>query len=99
MRFRWLVVLLAGLAPISAAAVLLPPSVLVSGQSDRGAAWYIALNQASRSTLNAGSTAHVSVYPENTNLGRIYPSQHEQILATHIGEMYREKPLGIPSVQ
>jgi hypothetical protein len=64
--------ILSGLAFIgSVSAAQLPRSMLILGQSDPGTPWYIALNQALRSTLNANPASRVTVYSEDLDLANL----------------------------
>src|ERR1700694_3990139 len=84
------------LAPaVSPAAEPLARSVLILDQSDPNAPWSIAVRDALRSTLNAGSSTPIAVFSEILDLGHFNGPQYEELLRPYPREKSRGKPIGV----
>jgi signal transduction histidine kinase len=87
---------IAGLGPAAwAENEPLPPSVLILDQSLAASRWYRDFHAALRSTLNAGSERHFSVYTEHLDLNRFTGTQHHEVLPTYLQNKYRDRPIGV----
>ena len=73
----------------------LPPSVLILDQSNADSPWYADFSADFRSTLNAGSERHFSVYSEHLDLSRFPGTQHHEVLRTYLQNKYRDRPIGV----
>ena len=90
----------AGLGPVAwAANQPLPPSVLILDQSNADSPWYADFSANFRSTLNAGTERHFSVYSEHLDLSRFPGRQHHEVLRTYLQNKYRNRPIGVVVVQ
>jgi len=79
---------------VSAVAEPLPRSVLIIDQSDTNSVWYHAFPSAFRSTLNAGSTARISVYTEHLDRSRFGGPRHDELVRTYLRDRFSETPIG-----
>src|SRR5215510_3297227 len=73
----------------------LPRSVLVIDQFELASPGSAAVISSFRSTLKAGSTAPVSLFIENLNLGRFRGSRFEEAVQTYFGGKYQDTPVGV----
>jgi len=79
---------------VSAVVEPLPRSVLIIDQSDTNSVWYHAFPSAFRSTLNAGSTARISVYTEHLDRSRFGGPRHDELVRTYLRDRFSETPIG-----
>jgi signal transduction histidine kinase len=91
--FIWLMVTLA--PSISAAAELLPRTVLILDPFDGSYPWVFARNAAFRTTLNAGQAVPISIYEEYLDLNRFAGATYRKGLQSHFREKYHGKPIGV----
>jgi len=97
-RFYWryCVIAIAALAlPTFAAAQSLPQTVLALDQSDSDSAWFEAFSSAFRATLNAKSSAQVSVYSEHLDLNRFSGPRHNDVVRAFLRDKFSERPIGV----
>ncbi len=91
---------IAGPGPVARAeSEPLPLSVLLLDQSSADSPWYADFSAAFRSTLNAESQRHFSVYSEHLDLSRFPGAQHHEVLRTYLQSKYRDRPIGVVVVQ
>ena len=69
--------------------------MLILDQSDADSPWYADFSADFRSTLNAGSERHFSVYSEHLDLSRFPGTQHHEVLRTYLQNKYRDRPIGV----
>jgi hypothetical protein len=87
---------IAGLASVARAENQpLPPSVLILDQSSADSPWYADFSADFRSTLNAGSERHFSVYSEHLDLSRFPGTKHHEVPRTYLQNKYRDRPIGV----
>jgi signal transduction histidine kinase len=93
---RLAVTVMAGLpSAVSRAADPLPRSVLVLDQSAADSAWYAAFAPVFRSTLRAGSAAHVSIHEEHLDLSRFGGQRHDDLLRNYLRDKFRDRPIDV----
>lgn len=93
----WLVAALA--PPPSAVAQQLPRSVVILDQSDTDSAWYQAFSSAFRTTLNAESSAQISLYGEHLDLSRFTGQKHDELIRVYLRDKFRDRPIGVVVAQ
>ena len=88
--------LVAALPPaVCRAADPLPRSVLILDQSAADSAWYAAFAPVFRSTLRAGSAAHVSIHEEHLDLSRFGGQRHDDLLRNYLRDKFRDRPIDV----
>src|SRR5437016_9009097 len=70
-------------------------SILVLDQSDMRGPFYYQVFSGLRSVLNAERQAHVTLYTESLDLSRFRGEAYEESLLRHLGEKYRNLPIGV----
>jgi signal transduction histidine kinase len=90
-----LVSVVALLTPIQAMAQEAPPrSILVLDQSDMRGPFYYQVFSGLRSTVNADSRSHTTLYTESLDLSRFRGESYEASLLRHFKDKYRDIPIG-----
>jgi hypothetical protein len=91
----WLTVAIAVVLATPSAAQPLPRSVLILDQYAGSLPWVGLRNTVFRMALNAGRAASISIYEEFLDFNRFASPGYKESLRAHLGEKYRDKPIGL----
>jgi signal transduction histidine kinase len=70
-------------------------SILVLDQSETSGPFYYQIFSSLRSTVNADTRSHTTLYSENLDLSRFGGAAYEESLRRHLKEKYRDRPIGV----
>jgi signal transduction histidine kinase len=70
-------------------------SILVLDQSESGGPFYYQIFSGLRSTVNADTRSHTTIYAENLDLTRFNGAAYEESLRQQLKEKYRDRPIGV----
>jgi signal transduction histidine kinase len=77
------------------AAEMRAQSILVLDQSDARGPFYYQIFSGLRSTVNADTRSHTTIYAENLDLTRFNGAAYEESLRLQLKEKYRDRPIGV----